>query len=422
MNDRTLSADRPLDHRNDCPPDVDAGVIRWLAQPRGPWFALIWLPVLMLAPILTSAMAGDGITLVIHLAIAVWYVVTVVVSTSRLPEWAGELCVAGLTVLIVLQFVVSGGSQGFLYPLLAIAAATAIHLRAALGFVMGLSISGALAEGFATMSLGNALLFGFASVMAGASTYLIRYLTGVVGELRVTRRRLAAVAVAEERQRFARDLHDLLGHTLSVIVVKAEAVRRFAKTQPEVAVSHARGIEDIGRVALSDVRQAVAGYRELRLDDELSRAIGVLEDAGVSVEATSPLPRLDRPIDVLFAWVVREATTNVLRHAHADHCSVRVGGGSEHAEIEVTDNGRGARGAESGSGLRGLRERAERLGGTVRLRSDDHGFTLTVRVPKSTARVPTDSEHASSRTEYKSDRPEHLQRRSPGTPHEEGSP
>lgn len=388
-----LTAPRPrIDECDDWAAD-------WIAARRGPWFALIWLPVLVLAPLVSNIAEGNTGVTIMYVVITVWYVVTVVMPYREVPAWVGEVCVAALTALVVVQFFLTHDGQGFLYPLLAIAAATSIRRRHALGFVMALSISGSLAEGFATWSLGSALLFGFASVMAGVSTYLIGALIDIVAELRATRRRLASIAVTEERQRFSRDLHDLLGHTLSVIVVKAEAIRRFAASDPAAVQEHAQGIENVGRTALADVRQAVAGYRELRLEHELAGAVDALEDAGISVEVSRPVPELEPPVDALFAWVVREATTNVLRHSRASRCTVRVTAGSNSesdsvgdvgwgrdsnsngAAITIADNGVGAIAAEWGSGILGMRERAARLGGQLDVHSDARGFVLTVRVP-----------------------------------------
>lgn len=348
---------------------------------RSPWFALVWLPILLIAPVVTSATSGHAAELIAYVVIADWYIVTVVLPYRDVPRWYGEVAVIVLTALVVLQFVISGSGQSFLYPLLAIAAATAIRFRYAPGVVMALSISGAVTEGIESMSLSSALLFGFASVMAGMSTYLIRYLVETVSELRATRQRLAGLAVAEERQRFSRDLHDLLGHTLSVIVVKAEAIRRLAASDPDAIMSHARGIEDVGRTALADVRQTVAGYRELLFEHELAGAIDAMTDASVSAETSSPTPPLSPKVNSLFAWVVREATTNVLRHSHATRCTVRITSDDAGDTMEIADNGHGAVAAEWGSGIRGMRERAARAGGTLDIASDARGFTLRVSVP-----------------------------------------
>src|SRR5690606_28142046 len=103
--------------------DNDDYVSQWVDRTRGPGFALVWLPVLMLSPILTAILDGDLAALTIHLAITVLYVVTILVAHSGLPQRVGELCTAGLMALVVIQFIVSLGGQGFLYPLLAIAAA-----------------------------------------------------------------------------------------------------------------------------------------------------------------------------------------------------------------------------------------------------------------------------------------------------------
>ncbi|WP_166980024.1 sensor histidine kinase [Paramicrobacterium fandaimingii] len=369
MTDRSMTA------------DCDDWVVGPLMR-RRPWFALVWLPILLIAPLVTSITSGRTAETIAYVVIAAWYIVTVVLPYRQVPRWYAEAAFVVLTALVIVQFVISGSGQSFLYPLLAIAAATTIRLRYAAGIVMALSISGTVAEGIESMSLSRALLFGFAGVMAGMSTYLIRYLVDTVAELRATRRRLAGLAVAEERQRFSRDLHDLLGHTLSVIVVKAEAIRRLAASDPDAVVGHARGIENVGRTALADVRQTVAGYRELTLEHELAGAVEAMRDAAVSAETSSPTPPLSPQVDSLFAWVVREATTNVLRHANATRCTVRITSDDAGDTMEIADNGHGAVAAEWGSGIRGMRERAERIGGTLDIRSDARGFALTVSVPR----------------------------------------
>src|SRR5690606_5786437 len=132
---------------------------------------------------------------------------------------------------------------------------------------------------------------------------------------------LALAAVDRERVRFSRDLHDLLGHTLSVIVVKAEAVRRIADSDPAAASAHAQDIEDIGRRALSEVREAVGGYRNASLASELDRARRALEAASVDVAIDWDTGPLGNAAEETLAWVVREGATNVVRHARAQRCS-----------------------------------------------------------------------------------------------------
>ena len=125
---------------------------------------------------------------------------------------------------------------------------------------------------------------GFVVLLAGAASSAFAALLDTVAELRRTRQELARLAVAEERERFSRDLHDLLGHTLSVMVVKAQAVRRLAATDPDAAAGHAADIEQIGRRALGDVRQAVDAMRAPTLAEELDEVRRALDAAGIETE------------------------------------------------------------------------------------------------------------------------------------------
>ncbi len=203
-------------------------------------------------------------------------------------------------------------------------------------------------------------------VLAGALVLVVRRMTVLIDELRDTRRALADAAVAEERLRFARDLHDLLGHTLSVIVVKAEVVRRVATADPAAAAQQATEIEQIGRQALVEIREAVTGYREGGLAEELDRARASLRDAGIEPTVRTSGQPLPPTVDALLTWAVREGVTNVIRHSKARTCRIEVGRTDSRAYTEIVDDGGGGAGAASpGNGLRGLRERMAAVGGEV---------------------------------------------------------
>jgi two-component system sensor histidine kinase DesK len=161
-----------------------------------------------------------------------------------------------------------------------------------------------------------------------------------VATLRQTRAELAKVAVAEERLRIARDLHDLLGHTLSLITLKAELSRRVMATDAERAERELVELETVARQSLSDVREAVAGYRQPDLAAELGAARQLLTAAGVSVRIDVPT-RLGLPgeVDAALAWTVREGVTNVVRHAGAGHATIAVTTGRGLAVVEITDDG-----------------------------------------------------------------------------------
>jgi len=194
----------------------------------------------------------------------------------------------------------------------------------------------------------------------------------------------AELAVENERTRFARDLHDILGHSLTVITVKAELANRLLDVDHERARAELVDLERLSRDALADVRRAVEGYRELTLPGELARARTALAAAEIEAELPNSTDDVPTHLRELFAWTVREGVTNVIRHSGASRCTVRLSPDA----AEVVDDGTGpstsvVAGASSraGSGLVGLRERAAAVGGTVTTRVEQpRGHTLRVAV------------------------------------------
>lgn len=187
---------------------------------------------------------------------------------------------------------------------------------------------------------------------------------------------LARVA---ERERIARDLHDLLGHTLSVIVLKAELASKMFSRDPERAQKEIREVETISREALGQVRAAVRGYRLAGIEGELRNARMALEAAGVRLEAVVEAPGLTPAQETVFALALREGVTNVVRHAQAAVCRLTLRQRDRYCELEVADDGRGGALVE-GSGLQGMRERVEAIGGAVEC-DGSKGTSLRVRVP-----------------------------------------
>lgn len=196
--------------------------------------------------------------------------------------------------------------------------------------------------------------------------------------LTAARAEVARLAAENERSRIARDLHDLLGHSLTTITVKAGLARRLAETgDPDRALAEIRAVEQLSRRTLSDVRAAVSAHRDVTLAGELATAREVLRAAGVIAELPPTVAESDPALSELFGWVVREGITNVVRHAHAAHVRVTVGP----RFVEITDDGAGGS-ATVGNGLRGLRERAAALGGTLTATGGLSGFRLRVEVPE----------------------------------------
>jgi two-component system, NarL family, sensor histidine kinase DesK len=203
-------------------------------------------------------------------------------------------------------------------------------------------------------------------------------------ELAEARLELARLAAENERFRIARDLHDLLGHSLTTITVKAGLARQLGEADPARSKQEIAEVEDLARRSLADVRAAVANYRDVTLAGELATGRELLRAAGITAEVPRAADVVDPIHQELFGWVVREGLTNVVRHAHASSCSVRL----SQSSVEIVDDGVGRNGgsgngthanAGAGNGLAGLRERVAAAGGVVDAGPlQPHGWRLRV--------------------------------------------
>jgi two-component system, NarL family, sensor histidine kinase DesK len=196
-------------------------------------------------------------------------------------------------------------------------------------------------------------------------------------ELSAARTEVARLAAENERSRIARDLHDLLGHSLTTITVKAGLARRLVERDPQRAAQEIGEVEELTRSTLTDVRAAVAGYRDITLSGELATAQEVLRAAGIEAHTPRAIDIVPAEHRELFAWVVREGVTNVMRHSRAAVCTISVGANW----LEIADDGRG--GSDTAcTGLRGLRERVDAAGGTVQAGGGAlGGWTVRVELP-----------------------------------------
>jgi two-component system sensor histidine kinase DesK len=189
-------------------------------------------------------------------------------------------------------------------------------------------------------------------------------------------RRLAQhLEMAAERDRVARDVHDVLGHSLTVVTVKAELAERLVDADPERAKAELADIQSLTRQSLAEIRATVGGLRVARLADEIAAGRAALEAAGIAAHVPDDPSVVDPRHRIVLAWALREAVTNVVRHSAARSCTVEL----DQATLTVRDDGRGMRGDKEGNGLRGLRERVRAAGGTVDL-SGGAGEGTTVRV------------------------------------------
>lgn len=229
--------------------------------------------------------------------------------------------------------------------------------------------------------LGDVFVLPVLCVMTAFALRGTRYLIGVNSELNQAREELARSAVAEERMRFARDLHDLLGHSLSLIALKSELAGRLAERDPARARQEMADVEAAARRSLAEVRDAVSGYRQVSLEQALIEARSALSAAAITLRAPAPGDPLPAAVDAVLGWVVREATTNVLRHSGARSVVVDLVRTDDDVTLTVTDDGRGGAGP-GGAGLSGLQERVEALGGRLAAGpAGGRGFRLAAVVP-----------------------------------------
>ncbi|MGI5489185.1 sensor histidine kinase [Microtetraspora malaysiensis] len=280
-----------------------------------------------------------------------------------------------------------GDNWLYLLVMLAIALGVTVRGRKMPPLLFALCAVSAAITGWRDGDLTAVLSLVWGVLCAGIVPAVIIRLWEAIRELQRTREELARAAVTEERLRFSRDLHDLLGHTLSVIVVKAEAVRRLAPRDVDAAAAQAADIERIGREALTEVRAAVTGYRGRGLAAELDSARTALADAGIGLTIRTASADLPPEVDALLGWAVREGVTNVIRHSGATRCEIDLEQGTDGGmELRISDDGGGRSpaldrepGARQGNGLAGLRERVRAVGG--RLSADSApsgGFRLQV--------------------------------------------
>jgi two-component system, NarL family, sensor histidine kinase DesK len=221
---------------------------------------------------------------------------------------------------------------------------------------------------------------GLFPVIIGAGNTFFAERNRMNRRLRKANEEIEHLAKVAERERIARDLHDVLGHTLSVITLKSELAGKLMDRDPQRAREEIREVSEISRQALTEVRDAIRGYRAKGLAAELVQAKSTLETAGLSVQCdTATTVKLPAMQESVLSLAVREGVTNVVRHAQARSCRLRLEQQNGSCRLEIHDDGRGGFDGE-GNGLRGMRERVEMLGGTLE-RSTVSGTKLIITLP-----------------------------------------
>lgn len=295
-------------------------------------------------------------------------------------SWPVKAAVIAVLVVLpagLLPVLGSGATTMWIYP----AVASGFLLRSWVGMTLGVLLAAGMLA--VDLAYGDPLSWELALTTVAMTAFM----TGFVGnlrlnrELQLTREALAVAAVAAERERIGRDLHDILGHSLTAITVKAGLARRLVGRDDAAAAAEIGEVERLAREALADVRATASGFRQVSLVGELAVAGSVLPAAGVTVrlpaDAEAAVGGIDPPTQALLGYVVREAVTNVIRHAHARTCTITLGPGS----VEIVDDGRAAPGPP-GNGLAGLADRVGAAGGTLTAGSrPGGGFGVRATVP-----------------------------------------
>lgn len=359
-------------------------------------FAVIWLPFLfyplrdlvqlhLAPPLLAIGFAAAAAFVTLYL----WLMLH-----DPFRDGARSRCDIGmhLTLITLLAALVLGltfaYSVGWLWFFMFPGMAAGVNLppRGAVLTVVGLTLlEGAIAWAMADWLIAWRLalpVLGVGLGMIGAAR-----LVATVHELRAARADLARLAVAEERLRFARDLHDLLGHSLSAVAVKTALARRLLPDAPERAIRELDDVQAVTQGALREVREAVAGYRRPSLAMELANAREILAAAGIGCRCTDLAGQPPPEVEAVLAWAVREGVTNAVRHSRAQRLTIRIVQDGETVSAEIADDGIGAAPADAlsangGSGLEGLAERAAAIGGRMETEScPGGGFRLRVVLP-----------------------------------------
>lgn len=354
-------------------------------EPKDPWgpfglvMASVWL-VFLGFPLVAALQDPDIITKVSGVVIVIAFAV-VFVQGCRIGM-RGELgsaarqatpyYVAAVGLAIAMVAIVGPNAIGVGIFLIGLPLYT-YHLPQALLLstcaILGMGLALVVTDSFAEVGF---LLFIALGVMIMNIAIRVAITRGETYE-----RTMRELHLATERERVARDVHDVLGHSLTVIAAKSELAERLLDVDIERARAELADIHSLTREAISEVRSTVGGLRTTQLSEEIAAARVALTAAGVHVAAVGQASDVDPRNRVLFAWVLREATTNIVRHSGATQVSITL---AAH-DLTVSDNGRGIAQARPGNGIRGMRERVSAAGGEVTLAdAPDGGTRLTVEM------------------------------------------
>ncbi|MFI9154589.1 sensor histidine kinase [Streptomyces sp. NPDC053367] len=368
--------------------------------------ALVWFAAVAVLNVLWSGTGGKNVLLCIGCALAVC-AMGIVITSARARSWSRAVRIRALAcqaLLTALPYALFGANWGSMAGPLAGSLLYLIPGRTG-RLLFGGVMAGQLAVAVAShqvwvMTAYLTLATGF----TGMVIYGLARLSELVQRMHETRGERARAAVVQERLRFARDLHDLLGYSLSAITLKSELIHRLIPTRPDRATEEVQSVLAVSRQALADVRLVASGYRSMSLAEEADSAAGILAAAEIDAEVEVGCGRLHPVVDTVLATTLREGVTNLLRHSVAQRCRITAERRGEAVRLTLVNDGvtglPSRTSDTSGSGLGNLRIRLQSIGGRIESGVHDGGtFRLVAEAParpqmseafeRAAARMPT---------------------------------
>ncbi|WP_307741925.1 histidine kinase [uncultured Mobiluncus sp.] len=338
------------------------------------WLGFLYFPI---SRALTLPLGPKIISLVLTATFALAYIMAFILTwrkpivgernfryfDGRHSLYKGNAVAFAVIVMITLLQVAVLGPLDSLALLPFIAAAAPFTLPQAVGYIAG-ALTVLVSFLIPSFVPNGQEYFGLA-ITTSAVFMFVAGMTFFIGSSIESQRQAGTQAILEERERVARDVHDVLGHTLTVIALKSELAGKLLERDPGRAQTELREITHLARESIEEVRQTVAGLKVQSLSEEITAASQALESAGIGLQREgSAWPDLDSIPAVnqaVFAWVIREATTNIIRHAAASQATIKL----DRSNLTITDNGVGIPPDAAGHGLEGLKARVEQVGGIL---------------------------------------------------------
>ncbi|MBY4127823.1 sensor histidine kinase [Rhodococcus fascians] len=311
------------------------------------------------------------------------------VVVQRTPALGGQSTADPRIPMVIMAvaavvLVAGGTTSNALWAAVLVTTATATYARLR-WFAAAAVAAAAIALALGTPAL-EAIVLGLFIAFMAFTVQLSAWLLRIVTELDATRDAAAALSVAEERLRFSRDLHDVVGRALSAIAVKSELAATLARRGDDRAAGQMDEVRILAQESMTDARTLVRGYRSVDVASELDGARSLLSAAGISTELVGETSVLSERAAEAAAWVVREGVTNILRHSEATYCRIEL---TERSIRLINDHPQASTGRDDGTGLSGLRERLVAVGGALTTEKTTEHFTLIAELPTSNQKPRT---------------------------------